>query len=141
MSKSTSGLHARHAPRRSYVRWHILQELFLLWHDSHTNVRRSMRGVVRYPELYRRVARRTDVPTPKTINCEIRWLIDENMIKVKYRNHRKTISNIYLTADGMELAWLAFYSVPTDYFRDHAESEYIAGKCRIRKPANRRTAR
>ena len=100
-----------------------------------------MRGVVRYPELYRRVARRIDVPTPKTINCEIRWLLDEKMIRVKYRNRRKAISNIYLTEDGMELAWLAYYRDPTDYYRDHAESEYIAGKCRIRKTANRRTAR
>lgn len=117
--------------RRDYVRWHVLQQMYLLWRESHKHIVRKMRGVVQYPKLKKRVAECVQLPTYKTVNCEVRWLIENNYITTTNQKRQNDIWNIYLTDEGLELAWLAYISDPTDDFREHAEAEYNAGKCRV----------
>ena len=117
--------------RRDYVRWHVLQQMYLLWRESQKHVVRKMRGVIPYRKLKKRVAECVDLPTYKTVNCEVRWLIDHNYITTTNQKRQNDIWNIYLTDEGLELAWLAYISDPTDDFREHAEAEYNAGKCRV----------
>jgi hypothetical protein len=119
--------------RRDYVRWHVLQEMYSLWRESHKHIVRKMRGVIPYRKLKKRVAECVQLPTYKTVNCEVRWLIDHNYITTTNQKQQNDIWNIYLTDEGLELAWLAYITDPTDDFREHAESEYIAGKCRVVK--------
>jgi cytolysin (calcineurin-like family phosphatase) len=126
-------------PRRAYLRWHMLREMYSMWLDSHEHRVRKMRGVVVYKHLKKRVRQRVDFPSKgsKQMTVELRELEKDGYLHATVTKDK--IWNIYLTDAGLELAEFAFLSHPSDYYRTHDRSEYIANRHRrtndIRLPA------
>ena len=106
--------------RRSYVRWHLLREMYM-------QLVRFRCDSVGFSNLRLAVESSTECPTSKTVFRELRWLEDEKYIMCDRRRRQlvrllpsgrqKTYEeniHVSLTEEGKQLCTIAYFSTPTD---------------------------